>query len=114
MGLEVQKTWEDEASLDDILNYIASEGTVIAAAKPGEPFRSLVDSPIDVFLGTLNEKLGGKAPVMRYIGDVNGVTTLEWGVLVMNHSPGVKIIIFDGKPENSFEIYPGIDKNFLN
>lgn len=82
IGLEVQNTWKDDASIDDIFSYITPEGTVIAAAKPGEPFQSLVDSPINVFLGNLNGKLGGKAPVMRYIGDVNGVMTLEWGILV--------------------------------
>ena len=45
---------------------------------------------------------------------MNGVKTLEWGIVVMDHSPGVKIVVFDGKPENSFEIYPEIDKDYLH
>ena len=106
----LSKSLANEDAYDEIYDYSFKQDEILATARPGEPFRSAVDSPLDNFLREMNTNMGGNAPVMRYVESVKGWVPTEWGIAVLDSKPWVKVFITDGTKENKVEVYPDFDQ----
>ena len=112
IALAVQETLTDESAFDDIYAYVTAKEIVIASAKPGEPFRSTVDSPVSIFLNKLNNSLGGKAPIIKHLENSSLWIPKEWQITLTNSKPLLRIYISDGTDKNKVELYPEIDDSY--